>query len=164
MQHRQFRIKISAMKKYPELNLPAMRLRAINRGGCDYVWDSLRGTWLVLTPEEWVRRHVINWLTAIEAIPTTSILQEYPIHLNGTSQRADIVVVDRRGEPVMTVECKAPDIPVDSVVLDQALRYNSVVGARYIMITNGLVHYFHATWDGVSYSQCTEIPDIGALI
>ena len=141
-----------------------MKLRAAHRGGCDYVWDSLRGTWLVLTPEEWVRRHVINWMTQIETIPTVAIIQEYPLRLNGASQRADIVIVSREGDPVMLVECKAPEVTIDSEVLDQAMRYNSVLGARHIMLTNGLVHYFYTTWDGISYSQCAEIPDFGSMI
>lgn len=152
------------MKKHPDLNLPVMKLRAIRRGGCDYVWDSMRGIWLVLTPEEWVRRHVINWLTELEMIPPAHVIQEYRLHLNGNSQRADIVVVSRNGDPVMLVECKAPDITIDSDVLDQAIRYNSVLGAPHIMLTNGLVHYFYTTWDGRTYSQCTEIPDFSSMI
>lgn len=152
------------MKHYPTLNLPSMKLRATRRGSCDYVWDALRGTWLLLTPEEWVRRHVINWLTTNAAVPPTSVMQEYPLTLNGTSQRADIVVVNRNIHPVLTVECKAPDVTIDSAVLDQAVRYNSVICAHYIMITNGLTHYFYSTEDGIAYSQCTEIPDINALI
>ena len=153
------------MNPYPTLNLPPMKLRAARRrDGCEYVWDSLRGTWLMLTPEEWVRRHVINWLTTDADIPSTSVIQEYPLTLNGTSQRADIVVVNRNARPILTVECKAPDITIDSAVLDQAVRYNSVICARYIMITNGLVHYFYTTEDGISYSVCTEIPNLAALI
>lgn len=103
-----------------------------------FIWDSLRQKWLVLTPEEWVRRHAVGWLVAVKGIPALRISQEYPVNVNGQRQRADIVVVDECAKPHILVECKAADVALDDEVLRQALRYNAVVGARYVVITNGL--------------------------
>ena len=111
---------------------------------CDdgkYIWDSLRRKWLVLTPEEWVRQHVIGWLVGEKHIPELRISQEYPVNINGQHQRADIVVIDERAQPLILVECKAPEVAIDNEVVMQAIRYNSVVKARYIVLTNGLKLY-----------------------
>lgn len=111
---------------------------------CDdgkYIWDSLRRKWLALTPEEWVRQHVIGWLVGEKQIPELRISQEYPVNINGQHQRADIVVIDERAQPHILVECKAPEVAIDNEVVMQAIRYNSVVKARYIVLTNGLKLY-----------------------
>lgn len=151
------------MSRYPALNLPPVRLRGSRREGEEYVWDPLRGCWLRLTPEEWVRRHVVGWLADCMKVAPSGIVQEFPVGLGGSVQRADIVVVTPAGRPAMLVECKAADITVDACVLDQAMRYNSVVGARYIMITNGLKHYFFVTWNGTDYSRLDRLPSPGDL-
>ena len=102
-----------------------------------YIWDSLRKKWLLLTPEEWVRRHTIAWLVAHKGIPELRISQEYPVNVNGQRQRADIVVIDESAKPYLLVECKAPEITIDNEVAMQAMRYNAIVGARYVVLTNG---------------------------
>lgn len=148
---------------YPVLNFPPIRLRAARRRECDYVWDDLRGTWLLLTPEEWVRRHVLGWLRGAMGVAPTAIVQEYPVALGGAAQRADIVVLGRGQQPVLLVECKAAEVTIDAHTLDQAVRYNSVVGARYLMLTNGRRHYFYVTWDGITYQPLQTPPDLNGL-
>ncbi len=130
---------------FPKLNLPACRLRVAERAGETLVWDTLRGRWLVLTPEEWVRRHVLAYLSSGgadhivgEKIIPAAIAQEHPVELNGTHQRADIVVFGAHSRPLLLVECKAPQIEIDDSAREQAFRYNTVLRARHIMITNGL--------------------------
>ena len=117
------------MSRLPKLNFPAIRLRARRRGDGVEVWDSLRGIYLVLTPEEWVRQHLIAYLTAYCGVQPKRIVQEYAVALNGQPQRADVVVVGDRAEPLLLAECKAPCIPINSRTLAQAVRYNSVLGA-----------------------------------
>lgn len=102
------------------------------------VWVPSRRRWLVLTPEEEVRRRVVAHLTGRLSVPATHIAEEYPVSLNGQPQRADIVVFDPGMKPWLVVECKAPDVAIDRAVLAQAVRYNSVIGASQIVITNGL--------------------------
>lgn len=99
---------------------------------------STRGCWLELTPEEWVRRHVVEFLVNRHSIPPTHIAEEYPVLLNGQNQRADIVVVGPDMKPWIVVECKAPTVPLNECVVAQAVRYNSVIGAPYVVVTNGL--------------------------
>ncbi len=135
------------MDGLPKLNFPAVRLRARRVGGGVEVWDPVRGMWLVLTPEEWVRRHLIGWIEG-RGIEPQRIVQEWPVRLNGQPQRADVVVVDRQGRPLLLAECKAASVRIDGTVLDQAVRYNSVVGAPWLMLTNGLTHYFYTCAEG----------------
>ena len=144
----------------PRLNFPPVRLRARRRGAAVEVWDDLRGIYLVLTPEEWVRQHLIAYLVASCGVQAKRIVEEYAVALNGQPQRADVVVVGDRAEPLLLAECKAPDIPVDERTLAQAVRYNSVLGARWIILTNGLRHY---CWECVEgrYEQLAGFPNLG---
>ena len=106
--------------------------------GRTLVFDRVRSSYVVLTPEEWVRRHLVEFLITHCNAPLRSIVEEYPIPLNTMSQRADVVVMDGEAKPLLLVECKAAEIPLTRAVYEQAVRYNAVVGARYVMITNGL--------------------------
>lgn len=143
----------------PKLNFPPVKLRARMQGAQTEVWDEWRGCYLVLTPEEWVRRHLLAFLAGHCGACVKRIVQEYPVRLNGQPQRADVVVVDAAGRPLLLAECKAPDVKLDGRTLAQAVRYNSVLGARYILLTNGLSHYCYECRDG----QCSPLgafPDL----
>jgi type I site-specific restriction endonuclease len=129
-------------------------------GEVKYIWDSLRRKWLVLTPEEWVRRHVIGWLVSVKRVPALRISQEYPVNINSTAQRADVVVMDNSAHPLALVECKAPDIKIDSSVFEQATRYNAVVQARYVILTNGMEHYCYEFADS-AYQPINAFPKLG---
>ena len=143
------------MSEFPKLNFPAIRLRARRRGGQVEVWDDLRGIYLVLTPEEWVRRHHCGVLPK-------RIVQEYAVPVNGQPQRADVVVVGDSAEPLVLAECKAPEIRIDERTLLQAVRYNSVLGARFVILTNGRKHYC-CEYRGGRYVQLAGFPDFAAL-
>lgn len=131
-----------------KLCFPPIAARLKEESGEKYIWDSLRQKWLALTPEEWVRQHTIAWLVGSRGIPQLRISQEYPVNINGQHQRADIVVIDESAKPYLLVECKAPDIPIDHEVVMQAIRYNAIVGARFILLTNGLKLYCYEHCDG----------------
>lgn len=105
-------------------------------GGCE-VWAATRRKWLCLTPEEEVRRRVVAYLVGSLSVPATHIAEEYPVVLNGQPQRADIVVFDPQLKPWLVIECKAPDVPLARSVLEQVVRYNSVIGAQVMILTNG---------------------------
>ncbi len=94
-----------------------------------------------------MRRHVVSFLSVQLEIPPAQIVQEYPVVLNSQRQRADVVVLSRQGEPLLMVECKAYDVKLSQSTLDQAVRYNSVLSARYIMLTNGLSHHLYENVD-----------------
>ena len=150
------------MPELPKLNFPAIRLRARRRGDGVEVWDSLRGIYLVLTPEEWVRQHLIAYLVSQCGVQPKRIVQEYAVALNGQAQRADVVVVGNQAEPLLLAECKAPGIPIDRQTLAQAVRYNSVLAARYIVLTNGLRHYCCEFRNG-EYVQLTGFPGFSEM-
>ena len=137
------------MSVFPVLNFPRylFRLRAGERP--PKIWDDIRRQWLVLTPEEWVRRHLVEFLISDCGASLRSIVEEYPVGINSTAQRADVVVLDSSARPLALVECKAPDVAVTRGVFEQATRYNAVVGARYVILTNGLRHFcFERTAEG----------------
>lgn len=148
------------MSVLPNLNFPPVRLRARRRGDKVEVWDSIRGIYLVLTPEEWVRQHLIACLVSHCGVQPLRIVEEYAVPLNGQPQRADVVVVDDLGQPLLLAECKAPDVAIGQQTLAQAVRYNSVLQARYVILTNGLKHYCYACRDG-QYEQLHAFPQFG---
>ncbi len=123
------------------LNLPPgdLRLRRSDRG--DEVFDPLRGKWLLLTPEEWVRQHFTSYLRTHLSYPASLMANEIAIRLNGTSKRCDTVVHDRAGRPLMIIEYKAPSITLTQDVFNQIARYNIVLKVKYLTVSNGLHHY-----------------------
>jgi len=124
---------VSLTLKYPQFN---HRIRK-NKDGIQ-IFDSLRKVWLILTPEEWVRQHVLNYLVVHKQISAGFISIEKEFILNGTKRRYDIVVFDSASQPWLLIECKAPFIELNQEVLDQALRYNLILKAPLVMITNGV--------------------------
>ena len=87
-----------------------------------------------------------------------AVTEEYPVSLNGQPQRADVVVVDAAGAPLLVAECKAAGVGIDRAVFDQAVRYNSVLGARYLVLTNGLKHYCFRHDEAGRYEQLAGFP------
>ena len=147
------------MSALTQLNFPRFVFRMRLTENPPKIGDAVRRRWLVLTPEEWVRQHLIAYLTAYCGVQPKRIVQEYAVALNGQPQRADVVVVGDRAEPLLLAECKAPCIPINSRTLAQAVRYNSVLGARYVILTNGLRHYCCECRDG-EYVQLGGFPDL----
>jgi len=98
----------------------------------------VRKKWLVLTPEEWVRQHLLNYLIVVKKISRSSIAIEKTLQLNDLKKRYDIVVYSRDLKPYLIVECKAPYVELNSLVVEQALRYNLTIKAELLMISNGL--------------------------
>ena len=153
------------MAERRELNFPKIKLRARQGLSGIEVWDELRRMWLVLTPEERVRRHLVAFLVAQCGACAHRIVQEYPVPVNGQPQRADVVVVDGGGRPLLLAECKAPEInlcneAVVRQVVAQVVRYNSVLGARYVVVTNGLRHLCYECAPDGRYSPLSGFPSL----
>lgn len=130
------------MVDYPTLNFPPIRLRARRTAnGRTEIFDAVRGRWLVLTPEEWVRRHVVEYLRSECGFAPQLIIEEHPVNINGMAQRADIVVMGDDMQPLLVVECKEPNVKINDEVLRQVVRYNSVLNCRYIALTNGITTF-----------------------
>jgi type I site-specific restriction endonuclease len=101
------------------------------------VWDPLRRKEVALTPEEEVREWFSGVLRDGMKVPAHMMMSEVSLKVGRKPYRADIVVYDREGKPLMVVECKRPDIVLDQAVVDQAIRYNRALDVRYIAVTNG---------------------------
>lgn len=117
------------------------------------IWDPLRRKNVPLTPEERVRQWFISVLGEDMKVPVYKMMSEVGMKYGEGSvrkeYRADIVVYDRNSDPLMIVECKSPEVELSQAVMDQALRYDMVLGARYVVLTNGThTHIFRITSGG----------------
>jgi hypothetical protein len=131
--------------RFPQLDLLLPPLELDQAGETWYVRDGLRRKWLMLTPEEWVRQHVVHWLLEKTGVPQALISLERKMPgqfkvQHGHRQRYDVLVYDRKGEGLLLVECKAPQEKAGSAAVEQAIRYNQHLPTRYVWVTNGLTH------------------------
>lgn len=101
------------------------------------IWDPLRKKEVALTPEERVRQWCIQTLAQNVGVPMHLMMSEVGFTLGDKQFRADILVYDRKAQPLAVVECKRPEVELNAEVLDQVIRYNMVLNVRYIIITNG---------------------------
>jgi hypothetical protein len=128
-----------------QLNLPSYSFRITGKEGSESIFDPLRKKWVRLTPEEWVRQNFVQYLIHEGKYPAGLIGIEIMFHFNSMKKRVDILVHDRKGKPVMIVECKSPDVNVsdfyEDKVFDQAGEYNMGFKLPYVVITNGIDHY-----------------------
>ena len=148
-----------------KLNLPAFDYR-LSRGddGVDRIYDRLRRKFVALTPEEWVRQHFVNFLIAERSFPQGLMANEVSLRLNATARRCDTLVYSRSGRPLVVVEYKAPTVAVTQDVFDQIARYNSVIGAPYLIVSNGLSHYCcRFDPEGARYTFLRDIPPYDKL-
>ncbi len=148
-----------------DLNLPSFDYRR-SRGddGVTRIYDCLRQKFVALTPEEWVRQHFVNYLITTLGYPRGLMANEVSLKLNRTARRCDTIIYSRQGRPLAIVEYKAPTVAITQTVFDQIARYNSVIGASYLIVSNGLAHYCCRFDDNSqSYTFLREIPGYSAL-
>lgn len=127
--------------KYPELNFPHFEHKIKDENGQAYIWESIRQSWIVLTPEEWVRQNLIRYFVDILAYPAGLMQAECQITVGKVKKRFDLVVMDKNLKPWLICECKAPAISIDASVMQQAAIYNSELKCPYLSVTNGIKHY-----------------------
>lgn len=147
-----------------ELNLPSFDIRLQRDDEGVKIFDRLRKKFIILTPEEWVRQHFVNYLINHKGFPESLMANEIGITLNGTRRRCDTVVFDKHGSPMVIVEYKASSIVISQSTFDQIVRYNMVLHARYLIVSNGMNHYFcRIDYDNMSYDFLKEVPDYADL-
>lgn len=148
------------------LNLPPRQLdlRRNERGDIE-IFDPLRRQWLYLTPEEWVRQHFVAHLVGDLNFPPLLMANEVAVELNGLRRRCDTVVWNRAdATPLVIVEYKAPTVALTQHVFTQIVRYNMVLRAPYLIVSNGLTHYCcRVDCQTGQYSFLPEIPDYSSL-
>jgi hypothetical protein len=124
------------------LNFPPYEFRRDERAGKAVIFDPVRRRWVRLTPEEWVRQHLVQYLIQDRGVPKGLLAVEKAFPYRGRRWRADVVAHDRRnGQPLLVAECKAPEVEISQEPFDQAARYNRTAGAAVLVVTNGLEHY-----------------------
>ena len=118
-----------------------------------FIYDVLRKKYLLLTPEEWVRQHWIQHFLSLNIYAPSALIAEKKIELNGLTKRIDLLVTEK-AKPKILIECKAPQIKITEKTFEQTARYNSVLGAGEIILSNGLQHiYASLTQNGYQFSN-----------
>lgn len=147
-----------------QLNLPPFPARLEQRQGKPYVWDEWRNKMVRLTPEEWVRQHLMHYLVEHLGYPKQLLGTEIGLKVGAMSKRADALLYDRQLRPQMLIECKAPEVRLSDEVLMQAIRYNMALSVPYLLLSNGLEHVvYHIDYTEQSYHNLSEIPNYRQL-
>ncbi len=127
--------------------------------GVEKIFDMARRKYVVLTPEEWVRQHVVRFLSQEKMVPVSLMALEKNLKHGGMIRRADVVVYQVSATPALIVECKAPLVKITQETFEQIARYNVAMRVKYLMVTNGLNHYYcvmdYGKW---SYAFIKELP------
>ncbi|MCL9770334.1 type I restriction enzyme HsdR N-terminal domain-containing protein [Flavobacterium sp. HXWNR69] len=143
-----------------KLNFPTYSFRFKNSENKVSIFDEIRKKFILLTPEEWVRQHVVQFLLQDKKYPKSYINVEKLIKINDLSKRYDSVVFQPNGEIFLLIECKAPEVSISQQTFDQIARYNLVLKAKYLMVTNGLNHYFcQMDFENEKYVFLRELPE-----
>ena len=143
-----------------QLNFPIYNFRFKNSENKVSIFDEIRKKFIILTPEEWVRQHVVRFLLEEKKYPKSLINVEKVLSVNGLRKRYDIVVFNPDGSIFVLVECKAPEIKTAQATFDQIARYNLALKAQFLMITNGHNHYFcQMDFENEKYAFLKELPD-----
>ena len=146
--------------KFPQLNIPFSPLKIKEQDGIVKVYDHLRDKLVALTPEEYVRQQFTAWLHSAFNYPQSLMANEIGITVNGMKKRCDSVVFNKDGTPLLIVEYKAPDVRITQDTFDQIVRYNMVLKAQYLIVSNGLSHYCCVIdYSSNTYHFIPAIPD-----
>lgn len=149
----------------PGLNLPPFDMRIVKSEGKVRIFDILRKRFVVLTPEEYVRQHFIHWMVSYLHYPASILANEVSIELNDMLRRCDTVVFSPDRTPLMIIEYKAPTVTINQQTFDQIVRYNMVLKARYLVVSNGFNHYCCAIdYHSERYNFIPKVPDYHSLI
>lgn len=123
------------------INYPEPSFRIKKEKDKEFIFDTLRKKWLLLTPEEWVRQNVVQYLIQEKKYPASLIAVEKEIQLGELKKRFDILVYNQQHQPWMMIECKEAQVSLEEKVLEQVLRYNISRPVEYLIITNGNLTY-----------------------
>lgn len=143
-----------------KLNFPTYTFRFKNSKNKRLIFDDVRKKFVALQPEEWVRQHCIHYLIEIKNYPKSLINVEKELRINNLRKRYDIVIYNADGSIHLIVECKAASITINQDTFDQIARYNLALNAKYLMVTNGLNHYYcNMDYQAERYNFLKDIPE-----
>ncbi len=142
-----------------ELNLPEFKPQLKKSKGELYIFDIIRKKYYLLTPEEWVRQNFVNYLITEHHYPPSLMRLESGLKYEKRQKRSDILIYNRLGEPFWLVECKAMQVPLNQLVMEQASQYNHIIRARYVAITNGVyLLIYQLDYELADYQLIRQIP------
>ncbi len=142
------------------LNLPPYNFKLKSSENKTLIFDKLRKKYMVLTPEEWVRQHYVCFLIEEKKYPISLIALEKQLTINNRKKRTDILVFNKKGNHEIIVECKAPSIKITQETFDQIARYNLKLKANYLIVTNGLEHFYcKMDFENETYIFLKDIPN-----
>jgi len=142
-----------------KLNFPSYSFRFKNSENKVAIFDPIRKKFIILSPEEWVRQHVVQFLVEEKKYPKSHINVEKLLKVNDLKKRYDVVVFNPDGSIKVLVECKAPEIKISQTTFDQIARYNLTLKAEFLMLTNGHNHYFcKMDFENEKYQFLSELP------
>lgn len=142
-----------------KLKLPEYAVNTRLQGTQQFIFDQIRKKYVILTPEEWVRQHFLNYLINHLGYPKSLIKVESGLSVNKMDKRTDILVYNKDVKPFLLVECKAAHVELDNKVFDQLSVYNCILKAPYLVITNGIKHYCcNINYQTSSYQFQSGIP------
>ncbi len=142
-----------------DLNFPKFDYRFKSTENKVSIFDIIRKKFVILQPEEWVRQHCVHYLITQRNYPKSLINVEKELTINGLKKRYDIVVFNPDGSIFLMVECKAPKITINQATFDQIARYNLKINALYLMVTNGINHYYcQMDFEKEQYTFLQDIP------
>ena len=143
-----------------KLNFPTYTFRFKNSENKVSIFDEIRKKFIILTPEEWVRQHVVQFLMIEKKYPKSLINVEKVLTVNGLRKRYDVVVFNSDGSKHILVECKAPEVKISQATFDQIARYNMTMQARFLNVTNGLSHFYcQMDFENEKYQFLRSLPD-----
>ncbi len=144
-----------------QLNFKVYKFNLKNQNGNAQIFDIIRKKYVALTPEEWVRQHVIWYLKEELNISKGLIAVEKELKYNNLTKRFDLVVMNPLAEPLLLVECKAPSEAINQSTVQQAGIYLKTIKAPYVMLTNGLTHiYLQLNTENKQYEFIKDLPEL----
>lgn len=148
------------LMELPQLNFPEKyQFRFKQTENSVYIFCTIRKKWLILTPEEWVRQNIVQFLIQEKNYSKSAINTEIIVEVNGMKKRADIIVF-KKEKPFLIVECKAPSVLISQSTFDQIARYNLQIDADFLMVSNGLNHYYcQMDFENQKYIFLNELPN-----
>ncbi len=142
------------------LNFPLYIFRLSKLDQTEFIFDPIRKKNIVLTPEEWVRQHVIAFLVQTQKYPMSLIAVERMITFNQLKKRFDVLVYNKSGKPEILIECKAPEVKLSSETLFQIATYNMIFKVPYLFVSNGMKHLLFQLNEEGKYISIEQFPVI----
>lgn len=127
--------------------------------GIKLLWAIIRKRWLIITPEEMIRQCVLHFLIIDRGYSSSLISVEKTITFYQLKKRYDIVVYNKKVEPLILIECKSSDTPLNQSAQEQIAIYDQIINGQLIWLTNGHSNIvLKKDADLQLYRRTTDIP------